>query len=441
MSRGARLRPERRSRARPGAPFPAYATNGVWRSGAVDSGIAACVWHRTIPDAALGRHARLRLATLTADTLLPDSHLDLADAPWTEAPLHADGDDALILSPPGRYLWLRVTLLGDGAETPRLCGLALEYPRISLARYLPAAFGADPVSADFTDRLLAVFDRGFRDLEARIDHGAALFDPDSAPAGQGADVLAWLGGWLGLALERGWPEARRRAMLRAAGKLFACRGTRRGLWQSLLFWLGWKPFEGATGKPDCGPRCRPGWRPPQPPPLVLEHWRLRRWLWLGKGRLGSDAELWGESILGRSQLDSTAQAAVTRLDTTRNPLLDPFNRDAHRFSVFLPAWLGATARERGWVDRLIDEHRPAQALAQVIYVHPRMRIGVQASIGFDSVVGCWPSGVTLDEARLGRATVLPSGNPEGVQARIGRTARLTAGAKPADARHGRPASE
>jgi len=424
----------------PPEPSPAFVAVGEWRSRALDSGIAGCVWHRAILDSALGAHGRVRLATLTAETLLPESHVALPDAPWVDVPLQAPGDDALILSPPGRYLWLRLTLSGDGAESPRVCGLALEYPRISLARYLPAAFAADPIAADFTDRLLAVFDRGFRDLETRIDDGAALFDPCAAPATKASDVLGWLGGWLGLVLERGWPEARRRAVLKAAGKLFACRGTPQGLWRSLLLWLGWDRFAGTSGTPDCGPRCRPGWTPPQPPPLVLEHWRLRRWLWLGKGRLGSDTELWGETILKRSQLDSTAQLGVTKLDTTANPLLDPFNRDANRFSVFLPARLGADSRERGWIARLIEDHRPAQAAAQIIYVHPRMRIGVQASIGFDSVVGCWPSGVTLDEARLGRATVLPSGNPGGPQARIGKTARLTAGKPPALTRQGRPAS-
>jgi hypothetical protein len=163
----------------------------------------------------------------------------------------------------------------------------------------------------------------------------------------------------------------------------------------------------------------------------MEHWKLRRWLWLGKGRLGSDAVLWGERILGRSQLDATARLGATKLDTMQNPLLDPFNVAANRFSVFLPARLGAAPRERGWVERLVEEHRPAQAVGEIIYVHPRMRIGVQASIGFDSVVGCWPSGITLNEARLGRATVLPSANPGGPQARIGRTARLTAGDRPA----------
>ena len=73
--------------------------------------------------------------------------------------------DGLIRSPPGRYLWLRSQLPGNGRSTPRIDEARVEFPRISLRRYLPAVFGAEPTSADFTDRLLAIFDRSLRDIE------------------------------------------------------------------------------------------------------------------------------------------------------------------------------------------------------------------------------------------------------------------------------------
>jgi len=59
-------------------------------------------------------------------------------------------------------------------------------------------------------------------------------------------------------------------------------------------------------------------------------------------------------------------------------------------------------------------------------VLPRMRIGIQSSIGFDSVIGCWPEGVVLDTAELGRATVLSAGPNVDQGPRIGRS-RLGAG--------------
>jgi len=65
-------------------------------------------------------------------------------------------------------------------------------------------------------------------------------------------------------------------------------------------------------------------------------------------------------------------------------------------------------------------------------VEPRFRIGIQSMIGFDSAIGCYPEGgITLSEARLGKATVLSGEgalSPSlsvGRQARIGTTTRLT----------------
>ncbi len=408
----------------PPPPSPLYASSGSWITPALDSRIAKCVWHAITADSALAGGQSIRFSTYTAEVPLPDGEVALLPASaWTPVPPAPPREDALILSPAGRYLWLRIAMAGSGDATPWLCGAVIEYPRISLRRYLPAAFGPDPQSADFTDRLLAIFDRGFRQIETGIDERARLFDADSAPALPGRDVLGWIAGWLGIALERGWPEATRRAMVKSAGKLFACRGTPHGLREAIYLWLDWNRPKVIPRKPDCGARCAPPSRAPQMPRLVLEHWKLRRWLWLGKGRLGSDAVLWGETILRRSQLGSTAQTGATRLDVTGNPLTDPFAVAANRFSLFVPARAVATAQLRAQLDRIVAEHRPAGALPIIVPVHPRMRIGVQASIGFDTVVGCWPSGITLDVAELGRATVLPSSNPGGVQTRIG-TSRL-----------------
>src|SRR5207247_461214 len=93
--------------------------------------------------------------------------------------------DCLIRSGAGRFLSLRVELQGSGAATPRISAMVVEFPRISLRRYLPAVFGQEPISADFTDRFLAIFDTTLRTIERAIDTQARLFDPLSAPATQG----------------------------------------------------------------------------------------------------------------------------------------------------------------------------------------------------------------------------------------------------------------
>jgi len=399
---------------------------------ALDSRIARCEWHRVTVDVALPAHGILRIETTTAETELPDNAVALLpDAAWTAVPLGPGAREALILSGRGRYLWARITLAGDGAATPVLNAIDIEYPRISLRRYLPAAFGADPVSAGFADRFLGVFDRGLRDLETIVDDEAALFDPRSTPAAPDKDFLSWLAAWIGVTLDKRWPVARRRRFLRKAGRLFACRGTWPGMRSALLLWLGWDCLDGlARSAPVCAPACTPPRPRPQPPLLVLEHWKLRRWLFLGAGRLSGAAELWGAKTLNRSQLDRVAQVGVTRLDALRDPLRDPFHRDAHRLSVFVPAHAVATPQARAAFARLVVENAPAHVKTQLVPVFPRMRIGIQASLGFDSVVGCWPPGLAggdfaLGSVQLGRTSVLPgAAGPGGMPPRLGRDSRL-----------------
>lgn len=421
------------STAAPSTP-PAFAASGVWLSTTLDSRIGRCQWHRIVPKARTPSGTSITIQTFTSEVDQPvDMIAGLPPTAWTTVPLGAKPAEALILSAPGRYLWLRVTLAGTMRATPRLDELLIEYPRISLRRYLPARFAPDPVSADFTDRLLGIFDRGFRSVEGQIDRQADLLDPRSAPAISKAvgapDMLSWLAGWIGVVFDRAWPVAKRRRYLMQAAKLYPCRGTLPGLRSALILWLGLDALDPPRRPARCAPNCAPpppAWRPP---PLILEHWKIRRWLFLGAGRLGDAAVLWGETIMGRSQLGDTAQLGVTRLDTSTAATTDPFNAEAYAFSVFVPGGLARSSAAKASAERLIDQQKPAWAQAKLRFVLPRMRIGIQACIGFDSVVGCWPEGVLLDAARLGRGTVLSAApnvdaGPRLGQARVGPSVRI-----------------
>ena len=315
---------------------PVFVGSGVWCTTMLDSAIARCTWHRVVMTARLPPRASLTMATYTSEVAQPDGLIAALPATaWTTVPLTnpspsgvpptpatvvpAGGRprEALILSPPGRYLWLRATLTGDQQVTPRLCELRIEYPRISLRRYLPRAFGPDPVSADFTDRLLGVFDQGFRSVESEIDRQADLFDARSAPAVSPVagvpDMLTWLAGWIGVTFDRAWPVARRRQLLLAAARLYPCRGTLPGLRRVLLLFLGLDTLAAARRAANqaavCAPPCAP--KPPswQPPPLILEHWKIRRWLFLGAGRLGDAAVLWGRASSGAANSTTMREPA------------------------------------------------------------------------------------------------------------------------------------
>jgi phage tail-like protein len=410
--------------------LPSFATSGTWVTEALDSGIASCQWHRIIVGAQIPTGTGIAFSTYTSEIEQPiDLIAALPATSWSAVPpIVANAKEALILSPPGRYLWLRATLSGKGHATPRLNRVDIEYPRIRLRRYLPAAFAPDPVSADFTDRLLAIFDQGLRSVESEIDNAASLFDPRSAPAVSSVpgtpDMLTWLASWIGVSFDRTWPVARRRRFLRAAARQFGCRGTVSALRRAILLYLRLDDLKIDRKPAPCAPRCAPSPRSWSLPPLILEHWKVRRWLYLGAGRLGDASVLWGQAITGATQLDQSARLGVNKLEAVGDPQQAPFAADAYAFTAFIPGRFGRTARDRAAVGRMLANETPAYVNAVLRFVQPRMRIGIQASIGFDAVVGCWPEGVMLGSARLGRATVLgPKDNVDPVP-RVGQTTRV-----------------
>src|SRR5690606_28767111 len=115
------------------------------------------------------------LPLTTADLdLLPASAWSVAAVATAMEPRRGAGPrdcawDALIAALPGRYLWLALVVKGDGRQTPCLSSVLVEYPRVTLRRYLPAVFGFDPAGAEFTDRFTAIFDRTLRSIEQPLD--------------------------------------------------------------------------------------------------------------------------------------------------------------------------------------------------------------------------------------------------------------------------------
>jgi phage tail-like protein len=400
-------------------PAHPYLLAGCVVLGPLDSLLDGCVWHRVLLRGSVPAGCSVTVRSFTAHTDLPASEvLSYADSAWsTRLAAHGavDGDwDCLLNADAGRYLWLRLDLTGTGAQTASLDAIEIEYPRISLRRYLPAVYGADADSASFTDRFLALFDRSLRDVELLVDGLPADLDAESTP------YLDWLSDWVGLTLDTRLPESVRRRLLARSAHLYDLRGTLAGLRELLITVLGLdmlQPCSGCGREPGtCSPArdcCPP--RPPEVtswelPPLILEHFRLRRWLRLGASRIGDDALVWGRRIVNRSQLGDGAQVGGTQLKTSQDPLRDPFHVYAHKYTVFLPASSGQTEQRRKVMQRLLRFAAPAHTAATVEYVEPRFRIGIQSSLGLDSVIARVPTGLVLGETPLGQASVL-TGDP------------------------------
>ena len=423
-----------------------FVNNGSLITRALDSELYRCVWHRVSLFGNIPQGTSLEVETWTSEVELPIAEVQtiFSQRQVTTSVMPHDVRngmaDVLVRSQAGRYLWIKLNFLGNGQATPSLSDIEVEFPRISLRRYLPAVFGEEPVSADFTDRFLGIVDTTLRSVETTLDNLARYFDPMSAPSERRAgkmDFLSWLALWVGISFDKQWPEDKRRRFLKQAGKLFSQRGTVEGLRKQLFIYLGIEPERiccvNDRPKKTCTlpPRnCRPIEKEPcfwNPPLLILEHFRLRRWLFLGQGRLHERAVLWGRKIVNRTQLGNQhAQVGETQLIMRQDPLRDPFHVHAHQFTVFVPAkWKRSDSARKG-LENLLKSESPAHTKYTIKYVEPRFRLGFQSMLGFDTAIGHYPQGVTLDEARLGQGTVLtaPPSFGSGFGIRVGKDARI-----------------
>lgn len=375
----------------PTPAFPDYGDethSGRVATFGLDSGIPGCVWHRIFFEACLPEHTALEIATRTADSTAPgdsfppprppqgyqpvpppkegEPQVFSAAAPsgWVPmpqllsrpggadrpfyVPQYEDGRrydlyEGLVLSPPGRTLWIRITLRGTDRATPFLRGLRVYYPRPSYLRFLPSIYREDPRSAEFLDRLLSIFEVFHSELDEVRDHLAVLFNPLATPK----EALDWLAGWMGLVLDPRWPEDKRRQLVAAAARLYRRRGTLDGLTEFLGIYLD-KPFR------------------------ILESFRLRRG---GDFYLGEGKER-GGSVLGKGiQLKDRK----------------PDDGFAHQFEVTVVGKLSAD--ERAIVGHILDLEKPAHTQYKLCQVEETMSVGVRALLGISTLLLRAPQGM------------------------------------------------
>ena len=389
------------------------ATQGRFVAGPLDGRREACRWHRIVLEGEVPAGTRVDVHAYTADVDLVEPEPDASE--WWEcgarrAEESGEEWDCLVHAPPGRYLWLRLSFVGDGERTPSIRAVRVEYPRVTGAEILPAVFRRDPTSWDFTERLLAIFDSVRRRDDELLSELTRFFGADSARADANdprRDFLAWLSSWLGVVADGDFSEAQRRALLRQAPELYRWRGTARGLRAHVRAYTGLEP-------------------------TVLEHFRVRRWAFLGSSRLGDATELWGTDVLEALQLGAHSRIGEFLLADRGDPRTDPLHVFAHRFTVFAPSPRPLSPSQRATLERVVQEAKPAHTVATVVTIGPRMQIGRQSRVGVDTIVGAYPSGVTAGEARLGRSSVL-SPSPEesdppslriGSRSRIGAHTRI-----------------
>ena len=146
-----------------------YEKKGQLLTLALDSGVPRGSWHRVRIDADVPVGTDMSVAVSTQEEPAPAPQGAAFDPEWMAfAPgvPHADDWnsaphgvlDYTLSQPAGRYQFLRLRLAGDGAHTPVVRRIRLDFPRQTSLDKLPAMYRDNPQAESFTGRFLALFD-------------------------------------------------------------------------------------------------------------------------------------------------------------------------------------------------------------------------------------------------------------------------------------------
>ena len=195
-------------------------------------------------------------------------------------------------------------------------------------------------------------------LEDKIEHAAALFDPRIAPP----ETLDWLGCWLGVVLDPLWDEAKRRFFIRHADRIYRQRGTVAGVVVALRMYLDAQVDEGIFD-PACWATGRV---------RLVERFRTRDM---------------GGMVYGDPTGGAPALRPVTYADVVAS---------AHRFTVMLPHDL--SEEDLLMVERLVGLEKPAHTAFELKQYWALFRVG-EARLGLDTQLG---AGSRFVPVELGR---------------------------------------
>ena len=414
--------------------LPAYATQGTVKFvSPIDSHRATTHWHRLYLEARVPEGCGIQVwlaATATAETQptrwfehrvgdrtafdrvtssMGDSNR-IPVAAWlpnaSEIPFHSgllecssqphrsglftvliQRSDQVVRSLQGRYLWVKLSLLGNGHATPDFVALRAYESRFSyMQQYLPelyqeSVFGPDAdlvgasTSADFLDRFLSNFEGILTPLEDRIAYSDLLTDPRTTPE----DALEWLGSWIGVTFDPAYPVDRRRQLLQLAPQLFRQRGTLAGLTLALDVATGGSVSDGEI--------------------IILEDFRLRRTF---ATILGADLADEDDPLLAGLSISGNAYVGDTLVlgDETQREFLALFSADlkvsnaekntidqffeslSHRVTLFIHN--DVEVQNLGLIRRIVDQESPAHVITTLALASSPLLVGLASLVGIDT---------------------------------------------------------
>ncbi|MBK1699377.1 phage tail protein [Thiococcus pfennigii] len=286
---------------------------------------------------------------------------------WQAFPL--DALHGRIFGEPGCFLWVAGALQGDGAVTPLVDQVRVDFDQVGSLSLLPEIYQHDESHAAI-DPLLRLFEQPLGQASDSIDGLAALCHPWSAPDDGVESWLDWLAGWLGVNLDETWSESQRRCVVALAFGAHAKRGTAESL-QNYLAQYGFRTRIEEAGS-------------------GLSLWSLDDGNLLGCNTQLAPAPPDG-AVLGRTAIPNGSNLSPP--DRVGAPLHEDW---AHCFRLGLYAAESLSEDDLARIRRLIDRERLAHMSYSLCVILPLMRVGVQARIGVDAVVAARPRVSQLD---------------------------------------------
>ncbi|MCU0526263.1 MAG: phage tail protein [Elainella sp. Prado103] len=375
-------------------PHQAYLETGQFLAGPFSVSTQPTHWQRLRAIAEpLSNTTHIQFFTYTSTTkdrplsvpeTLTDPTLTVAATPlgqWRAAP--RDALDLLILNEPAPYLWIAGIFRGDGSCSPVLHQMRLEFDRPTWLQYLPPLYQHNETSRVFLERSLSLFASLLEDEETLIDDLPLLFDPQAAPDHPPQSWLDWLASWLDFPLDESWREGdRRQALAEAFSHYYKQRGTMAGLQNFIQLYA--------------GVHARL-----QEPSRFNHLWSLGETSTLGFNTRLVPAQAQGAVLDTTALLD---QSHLIRDEDYGAPLFEDI---AHHFCVQVYAAESNRPVTLTKIQQILDREKPAHTTYQICPIEARMRVGFQAQIGIDTLIGQPPSQMLLNQPQaLGWNTVL-----------------------------------
>jgi hypothetical protein len=96
--------------------------------------------------------------------------------------------------------------------------------------------------------------------------------------------------------------------------------------------------------------------------------------------------LWSHNFYARLQVGVTSQIGSFRLTNAPEPASESLDWGANQFSVLFPANPYTASDTAAKVQKIVEREKPAYTRAAMCPIFPRLRVGIQATLGVDAYV-------------------------------------------------------